>query len=48
MLLRAGFVDTSSGELAFAFFAAIVWAALAFALCLQGFHRFVVARQGAR
>ena len=48
VLLRAGFVDTSSAELAFAFFAAIVWTALAFVLCLQGFHRFVVARQGAR
>ncbi|MCZ6870026.1 MAG: ABC transporter permease [Gammaproteobacteria bacterium] len=48
VLLRAGLGHVPSGELAFAFFAAVVWAAIAFALCLQGFHRFVVARQGAR
>jgi fluoroquinolone transport system permease protein len=48
VLLRAGFSDISSAEQAFALLVATVWSAVAFALCLQGFHRFVVARQGAR
>ncbi|MEJ2131936.1 MAG: hypothetical protein P8Y95_10030, partial [Gammaproteobacteria bacterium] len=47
VLLRAGFEPVAATTMSIALIVASLWLAVAFTLCVQGFSRFVVAREGA-